>query len=134
MLLVDPILYVLNLRILHQAILVIRVYCTYVPNTAMYTVQSGRSRPILRLGTTNILETKIFKYEIFSLKTHSFVRLALKEVKDFLSTWWSKSTGLTGSRNTGILSPAEKKGMMHYLIKMPSKHQGNHFNAEVKVP
>ena len=33
MLLVDPIMYVLNLRILHQAILVIRVYCTYVPSS-----------------------------------------------------------------------------------------------------
>ena len=46
----------------------------------MYTVQCGCSRTILRLGTTGILKTKIFKYEIFSLKIHSFVRLALKEM------------------------------------------------------
>ena len=33
MLLVDPNMNVLNMRILHQAILVIRVYCTYVPSS-----------------------------------------------------------------------------------------------------
>jgi len=33
MLLVDPSMYVLNLQIFHQAILVLRVYCTYVPSS-----------------------------------------------------------------------------------------------------